>query len=826
MTNDNKINFEPQKYAPGALNIDLFAPHQSFYQSREQPRYHYRVQSTGERGKYKGELIIYDFRGGTGLTYGDFNRDFDRSAFTIDNHADTRFSRFLTLPMKTSTSATPDPGGTSVGMSFERFNFPANINGGLAAYYDFEDTTGNLLDNVGSNDLTETGGTIASATGLVSNGRDFELGDTEWFEAADAAWNSITGNLTVNVWANPESLASDGAVVAKYAFSAGGRAWRIYYHQLTNRWRVDASSDGSAGTTLEATTYGAVSTSTWVMLTFRHRNGNNIGITVNAGTEDTTAFTGGIFDATTTFIVGSDNTGIGEWFDGLIDELGIWNRVLSDAEVEWLYNSGSGRAYADITGFSGTSEPRTMIASGSNSGASLFYEGTAPEIVAASYNPGSAITALDAIVIGGATVSRKLLVSRAGAAPQLISEANGTVSVTGHSDLNPCWGACQTFLNNDTILFYADNGIYALTKTQALSDAPTLTLSNLPDGGYWLDNEPFRVGNSPYRCFLALPKQDASTGMVPFGDTGDFEIVSINQEGFDPVPVIFPMLPKIVWAGRYRNGIVATDGLTIAYYDGETYFHTSPFGQRLTRDVDVLGIVAVWVIGNDLYIRVSESILNGTFNHVTMMWDFDTQAWHVTSIDSNDSADGTVPRARGLPWSFNASTSRYMYIYEGGSWKSQSWTYLSENPFFIQEDGSLLGTQQYEASGGITSPYWDLPGLEGKPKAITAITFMGDLVAGNASDNTTPTQVVVTAGGRTATFKSPADSDWIGTQRIEFKPEEVFDRLRITITGTQGSGGTRPTYYTPNMLPIKIEFVAWEYPTPSFGQMPSLPLHD
>jgi len=35
-------------------------------------------------------------------------------------------------------------------------------------------------------------------------------------------------------------------------------------------------------------------------------------------------------------------------FDGIIDEVGIWNRALSDAEVSSLYNGGSGLSYADI----------------------------------------------------------------------------------------------------------------------------------------------------------------------------------------------------------------------------------------------------------------------------------------------------------------------------------------------------------------------------------------------------------------------------------------------------------------------------------------------
>jgi hypothetical protein len=598
---DNQVTFTPQAYSPGSLNIDLFGPHQSFYQSREQPRYHYRVQSTGERGKYKGELIIYDFRGGTGPRFGDFNRDFDRSRFDPYSKVDTRFSRSLLLPTKITDATTPDPSGTSIGITWER----------------------------------------------------------------------IFGRL--------------------------------------------------------------------------------------------------------------------------------------------------------------------MIGTGSGSGASLFSETSAtdPTIVATAYNAASAITAMDGIVVGGATAARMLCISRAGATVQVISDVSGTVNATGHADLNPCWGACQTFLNSDTILFYADNGIYALAKTAAISDAPTLTLSNLPDGGYWLDNEPFKVGGGPYRCYLALPKQDTATGMVPFGSTGDFEIISINQEGFDPVPVIFPSLAKIVWAGRFRQGIIATDGYKIVYYDGERYLDGNPFGGQVIASSYTFEIVGVWIINHDVYIRMTDN-QSGTTYYINMYWDVDTDAWHFTSTDASASADPEACRSRGLPWSFNSTFYRHKHWYEGGSWRRQQWVESDENPYYLQMDSSSGNAYEFNSVGDVLSMIWDLPGLEGKPKSITAITFLGDLYNGSAEDNTTKANVTVTAGapsggsveGVSARFEPPVSRTWEGLgQRHEFTQIEVFDKLCVTISIGQGSGGADSTFYTPNALPIKIEFMAWEYPTPGIGQMPSLPLH-
>ena len=377
MTNDNKVTYTPQAYSQGSLNVDLFGPHQSFYQSRDQPRYHYRVQASGERGKYKGELILYDFRGGTGLTYGDFNRDFDRSRFDIENsQADARFSRFLTLPTKTTTKTYPDYSGTSTGMSHERIAMPQALAGGLVAYYDFEDAAGDLLDNVGSNDLTETDGTIASTTGIVGNARDFERGDTEYFSAADAAWNSITGDMTITAWINPETATGIfQGIVSKLTVAGDQVSYLLGINDL-GQVTFECSSDGtrtgsSVWNQVQSTTI--LSTSTWYFCVGRHRNGNNVEIMINAVSEETATHTAGIYNGTAAFEIGAYNVNSSN-FDGIIDEVGVWNRVLTDDEVTYLYNAGAGRTYAAITGLTATAQQYTIIGVGSGANASLFFE--------------------------------------------------------------------------------------------------------------------------------------------------------------------------------------------------------------------------------------------------------------------------------------------------------------------------------------------------------------------------------------------------------------------------------------------------------------------
>lgn len=219
----------------------------------------------------------------------------------------------------------------------------------LVAYYDFEDASGNLLDNVGSNDLTETGGAVASVAGKVDNARDFS-GGTAHFAGADAAVYDLAGDSTIAVWVKLASKAGDMAVFAKQDFAPGVQySYRLFYRQLADRWRWSVSDDGDGATTeVDAETYGSPQIGQWALIVVRHRNGENIGISVNAGAENTAAHTTGIFDGTALFTVGAGNQGIGEWFGAPIDELGIWNRVLTDTEVAFLYNNGSGRAFVEV----------------------------------------------------------------------------------------------------------------------------------------------------------------------------------------------------------------------------------------------------------------------------------------------------------------------------------------------------------------------------------------------------------------------------------------------------------------------------------------------
>lgn len=222
----------------------------------------------------------------------------------------------------------------------------AAITDNLVSHWKQDEASGNATDSHGSNTLAETSGTIASVAGKVVNSRDYEAGDTERFVLADNASLSITGNITVCAWINAESFTnSPGTIASKYLTTGNQRSYRLNMVVTTGRPSFGVSQTGTAETAV-ATWGSNLSTATWYFVCGRY-DGTNVSISVNAGTPVTAAYSSGIFDSTAPFILGSqaDNDFSGTEYDGLIDEVSVWSRALSDAEVTTLYNSGNGLAY-------------------------------------------------------------------------------------------------------------------------------------------------------------------------------------------------------------------------------------------------------------------------------------------------------------------------------------------------------------------------------------------------------------------------------------------------------------------------------------------------
>jgi hypothetical protein len=230
----------------------------------------------------------------------------------------------------------------------------------LIAYWPLDEASGDALDAHGSLDLTETGGTIGTATGKVGDARDFEADDTEFFARADGT-DLSTGDIdfTFAAWVQLESKPSSATLISKGTVS-DGEYYLMYRGGGTDRFEFSAYGGAgfASGSTARADNLGSPSSATWYFVVAWHDSVNNqIGIAVNAGTADTASHSAGVLDGSGAFFLGAGYphhpaTG-GEPWDGLIDEVGFWKRVLTGSERTELYNAGAGRDYAYIAGGGG-----------------------------------------------------------------------------------------------------------------------------------------------------------------------------------------------------------------------------------------------------------------------------------------------------------------------------------------------------------------------------------------------------------------------------------------------------------------------------------------
>jgi hypothetical protein len=223
----------------------------------------------------------------------------------------------------------------------------------LISFWELEEASGTRADSHGSNHLTESADAVAVATGKVGNGADFEGANgsgAEHLFKADVPSLSLSSDqaFTIQAWFNAESDNGGNAMGMVSKYDLGSQLEYVLWLStgVTPMFRV---YDGSGNPTTVTGSVNPVFTGTWYCVHAWHDPDTDvIGIAFNAGTPVTAAHTTGTRNLTAPFVIGAFYTGgVGNGtFDGVIDQVGFWKRVLTGAERTQLYNGGAGLSYA------------------------------------------------------------------------------------------------------------------------------------------------------------------------------------------------------------------------------------------------------------------------------------------------------------------------------------------------------------------------------------------------------------------------------------------------------------------------------------------------
>lgn len=513
---------------------------------------------------------------------------------------------------------------------------------------------------------------------------------------------------------------------------------------------------------------------------------------------------------------GGLNCTFGKFSSELIYESGDYDRIAwTDAEARFYRTlclpqlTTQQTLTQAIQAFSGVHSANAFnklhIAMGNNTYSPVvFAESTAPTLTGTSIpSPagGGFISCLRTVAIGGASPAERLMLGSASAAAILYD--SNYVGTSMHGDTIQCYGAIQTFINNNTLLIMSNGALRSLDSTVAVNTQPTVTLANVPIGGWAMGLA--KLAGAPIRPYWVFPTNPG--GAIIMADTGFYgRVVSTNPEGNDyqEVPTGLRWVQMACIAND--SAIVASDGQRVTINDGRSTprdilcltdrlyagTNTANFSDYTVK------IRGVGARGPEVWVE-----LVATNNVTTYRWweryDMVHNAWHqMSKAYTLSGTDSTVLMAGSMPWS---TASGYIYTYSGTASGStghqvsaiQALPY-GTNPYTAYN--SLTGTvATYDNNINLTSPKWELPGLEGHPKMATRLEFLGDLDAGGAGS-----QCTVTAGNLTGTYITGLSqraqlADFVDTG-------DVFYPLQITLTGQRGSGNT---HVTPNFLPILVE---------------------
>lgn len=220
---------------------------------------------------------------------------------------------------------------------------------GPVAYWKLDEASGTRIDSAGTSHLTDVN-TVTSATGKISTAAQFVAANTEYLTVADnAALSLAAADLTVAGWFYFTTKTVGFAyMVAKYNGTLNEYAL-FYRSSSVDAVRMAVWTAG--GNTVAEASTAAISTGGWFFVAATFTAATRIAtISINNGpivTGSAAAGTAGV-DTTVDFQLGSDGAG-GEFWDGRMDEIGIWKRVLTDAEISDLYNTGDGLTYTVTT---------------------------------------------------------------------------------------------------------------------------------------------------------------------------------------------------------------------------------------------------------------------------------------------------------------------------------------------------------------------------------------------------------------------------------------------------------------------------------------------
>ncbi len=213
-----------------------------------------------------------------------------------------------------------------------------NLLTGLLAYWRFDETTGTRVDALGNHNLTVSG-TSQYDTGVSTNAVEFYNNPANYLARPDHD-DFSSDTFTFAGWVYLDVTNAASCLIAKDAVTSGSREYTLIWSATGNELRWLIATNATTSITIGSGTQ--LTPQTWYFFA-AERNGTNLTAAVRTGDGTTLSdwsrstsvgdFT--TINTTQTLRMGLRNNADYP-MDGRLDEIGFWNRTLTDDELNYL----------------------------------------------------------------------------------------------------------------------------------------------------------------------------------------------------------------------------------------------------------------------------------------------------------------------------------------------------------------------------------------------------------------------------------------------------------------------------------------------------------
>ena len=230
---------------------------------------------------------------------------------------------------------------------------PSTLLDNLVAYWKLDETTGNALDSVGHIDGSIVEAVEQGAAGKIGTSYGFDYyGDpyTQHVDFTSETGLNFPGEMSISLWAKPYNVTASG--YGRALIGDANTAGNLSQYTL----RINNSNLGKDGAgifdfywddTIAAMSNTPVTATDWwhIVAIRRGSTGSWYGEIYRNGVIDGSGYITANPDARQGMCLGKGGREAGLYYYGFLDEVGMWSRAITPAEVSTLYNNGTGKTH-------------------------------------------------------------------------------------------------------------------------------------------------------------------------------------------------------------------------------------------------------------------------------------------------------------------------------------------------------------------------------------------------------------------------------------------------------------------------------------------------